>query len=76
MDPSARLLELLVLLDQHWAYAYPNHKSIPLCLISRTGKEVIERARTFMEWMTREWARGTEDGKKRANQISSPLDFK
>ncbi|KAJ1026757.1 hypothetical protein NDA16_002054 [Ustilago loliicola] len=55
IDASARLLELMVLLDQHWAYAYP-HARFPLCLISRTGKEVIERSRTYMEWMTREWA--------------------
>ncbi|EPQ30383.1 uncharacterized protein PFL1_01909 [Pseudozyma flocculosa PF-1] len=55
VDPSARLLELLVLLDQHWAYAYP-HARFPLCLVSRTGKEVLERSRTYMEWMTREWA--------------------
>lgn len=59
VDPSARLLELLVLLDQHWSYAYSSggmDKRFPLCLVSRTGKEVVERARTFMEWMTREWA--------------------
>ncbi|KDN51357.1 hypothetical protein K437DRAFT_254952 [Tilletiaria anomala UBC 951] len=55
IDPSARLLELLVLLDQHWAYAY-SHARFPLCLVSHTGSEVIERARTLMEWMTREWA--------------------
>ncbi|SNX83866.1 related to CFT2 - subunit of the mRNA cleavage and polyadenlylation factor [Melanopsichium pennsylvanicum] len=55
IDASARLLELMVLLDQHWAYAYP-HARFPLILISRTGKEVIERSRTYMEWMTREWA--------------------
>ena len=56
VDASARLLELLVLLDQHWAFAYP-HVRFPLCLVSSTGKEVVERARTLMEWMTREWAR-------------------
>ena len=61
IDPSARLLELLVLLDQHWAYAYP-HARFPLCLISRTGKEVLERCRTYMEWMTREWATKAGEG--------------
>ncbi|PWN48381.1 hypothetical protein IE53DRAFT_389433 [Violaceomyces palustris] len=91
VDPSARLLELLVLLDQHWAYAYP-HAKFPLCLVSRTGKEVVERARTYMEWMTREWATKSsganadeEDGKAKAqkkgrgmknNAPSSPLEFK
>ncbi|CAD6934080.1 unnamed protein product [Tilletia controversa] len=69
VDPSARLLELLILFDQHWAYAYastaPNPNSnnsngapprLPLCLVSKTGKEMLQRARTFMEWMTREGA--------------------
>lgn len=56
VDASSRLLELLVLLDQHWAFAYP-HVRFPLCLVSATGREVVERARTLMEWMTSEWAR-------------------
>ncbi|KAJ1597364.1 hypothetical protein NDA14_005783 [Ustilago hordei] len=88
IDASARLLELMVLLDQHWAYAYP-HARFPLCLISRTGKEVIERSRTYMEWMTREWAtkanetiEANQDKSKPPNRgnrsaaASSPLDFK
>lgn len=90
VDASARLLELLVLLDQHWAYAYP-HVRFPLCLVSNTGKEMIERARTLMEWMTKEWVRHTmpsitdddeeEAARKRQrngrdNATASPLDFK
>ena len=66
IDPSARLLELLVLLDQHWAYAYP-HANFPLCLVSQTGSEVLERARTLMEWTTREWATSAGGGPERAN---------
>ncbi|KAL9934138.1 hypothetical protein V8E36_007220 [Tilletia maclaganii] len=65
VDPSARLLELLILFDQHWAFAYantapgPNNSGtpkFPLCLVSRTGKEMLQRARTFLEWMTRDGA--------------------
>lgn len=55
VDSAARLLEILVLLDQHWAFSY-QHQRFPLCLVSHTGQEVVERARTFMEWMSREWA--------------------
>ncbi len=78
IDPSARLLELLVLLDQHWAYAY-KHVRFPLCLVSSTGAEVIERARTLMEWMTKEWAtaaagaanaKSQEEEREEANQGS------
>ncbi|PWN19876.1 hypothetical protein BCV69DRAFT_313612 [Microstroma glucosiphilum] len=50
VDASPRLLEILLLLDQHWAFSYP-HARFPLCLVSRTGKEVLERARTMREWM-------------------------
>lgn len=73
VDASARLLELLVLLDQHWAFAYP-HVRFPLCLVSSTGKEVVERARTLMEWMTKEWVRtNTSEAAKdeEANEASN-----
>jgi len=73
VDASARLLELLVLLDQHWAFAYP-HVRFPLCLVSATGKEVVERARTLMEWMTREWARAnaSQAGAEEGNEAPPP----
>ncbi len=47
-DSSARLLELLILLDQHWTFA---HLRAPVCLISRTGKEMLSVIRTMVEWM-------------------------
>ncbi|CEH15349.1 mRNA cleavage and polyadenylation factor II complex, subunit CFT2 (CPSF subunit) [Ceraceosorus bombacis] len=81
VDASARLLELLVLLDAHWAYAYPNVK-FPLCLISQNGKEVLERARALMEWTTKTWAakpnEETDSGnkKKGKDSMSQPLEFK
>ncbi|KAL4401214.1 mRNA polyadenylation protein [Malassezia pachydermatis] len=82
VDSAARMLEVLVLLDQHWAYAY-QHQRFPLCLVSHTGQEVVERARTFMEWMSREWAIQLLDAsdKQRARRTKSqaltksPLDF-
>ncbi|UZJ57241.1 hypothetical protein CBS101457_006561 [Exobasidium rhododendri] len=77
VDASARLLELLVLLDQHWAFAYP-HVRFPLCLVSATGKEVVERARTLMEWMTREWARtnASQAAAEEGNEGSAPPPHK
>ena len=33
VDGAPRLLELLVLLDQHWAFAY-QHQRFPMCLVS------------------------------------------
>lgn len=83
VDSAARLLELLVLLDQHWSFAY-QHQRFPLCLVSATGQEFVERARTFIEWMSREWAAqllADDAGKSRRHNrqsgaaLKSPLDF-
>ena len=78
VDSAPRLLELLVLLDQHWAYAY-QHMRFPLCLVSHMGQEFVERARTFMEWTTKNWATQvlSDKGRKRGRPaaLQSPLDF-
>lgn len=47
-DSSTRLLELLVLTDQHWAYS---KLKAPICLISRTSKEMLTVVRSMMEWL-------------------------
>ncbi|KZO94852.1 hypothetical protein CALVIDRAFT_483583 [Calocera viscosa TUFC12733] len=68
VDASTRVLELLVILDQHWTQAKTR---APLCLVSRTGKDCVQFVRSLMEWMggwiTREGEVPTvgRDGKKR-----------
>ncbi|KAJ6598875.1 beta-lactamase-like protein [Mycena vulgaris] len=47
-DSSTRVLELLVLLDQHWKYSRLSH---PICLLSRTGSEMLTFVRSMMEWL-------------------------
>ncbi|KII94901.1 hypothetical protein PLICRDRAFT_33730 [Plicaturopsis crispa FD-325 SS-3] len=47
-DSSTRLLELLVLLDQHWSYS---RLKFPICLMSRTGREMLTFVRSMMEWL-------------------------
>lgn len=49
-DPSARVLELLVLLESHWNFASLGQK-YPLCLISKTGRDVVGFVRSLTEWM-------------------------
>lgn len=49
-DPSARLFELLVLLETHWQFNRLGTQ-FPLCLISRTGKEAVGFVRSLTEWM-------------------------
>ncbi|KAL4076148.1 beta-lactamase-like protein [Scleroderma citrinum] len=47
-DAGPRLLELLVLLDQHWRYADFRY---PICLLSRNGREMLTFIRSMMEWV-------------------------
>ncbi|SCV73662.1 BQ2448_6092 [Microbotryum intermedium] len=50
VDASARILELLVLLETHWSYENLG-RQFPLCVVSRTAKEVVTFARSLTEWM-------------------------
>ncbi|KAJ7929959.1 beta-lactamase-like protein [Mycena leptocephala] len=45
---STRVLELLVLLDQHWKFS---RLTYPICLLSRTGSEMLTFVRSMMEWL-------------------------
>lgn len=47
-DAGPRLLELLVLLDQHWKFADFRY---PICLLSRNGREMLTFVRSMMEWI-------------------------
>lgn len=47
-DSSTRVLELLVLLDQHWNYSRLRY---PICFLSRTGREMLTFVRSMMEWL-------------------------
>ncbi|ODN95264.1 cleavage and polyadenylation specificity factor subunit 2 [Cryptococcus wingfieldii CBS 7118] len=52
VDPSPRLLELLVLLDQHWTFKREMAMwPYPLCIVSRTAQDMITFARSLIEWM-------------------------
>ncbi|KAF8338964.1 beta-lactamase-like protein [Cantharellus anzutake] len=75
-DSSTRLLELLVLLDQHWTFA---HLRVPMCLISRTGKEMLSVIRTMVDWMGGAIAREdvsvpvSRSGQRRRNDYEDDL---
>ncbi|EFP74372.1 uncharacterized protein PGTG_00328 [Puccinia graminis f. sp. tritici CRL 75-36-700-3] len=58
-DPSARLIELLLLLDSHWTQSRLD--SFPLCLVSQTGKDVVTFIRSLTEWMSPALARSSFD---------------
>ncbi|GHJ86659.1 hypothetical protein NliqN6_3061 [Naganishia liquefaciens] len=90
VDASPRLLELLVLLDQHWSYSISRENetrqrwNYPLCLVSRTAEEMLVFARSLMEWMGGAIAKAQEDvmnadNKRRGfrqKEVRSPLSFR
>ncbi|KAJ8698469.1 hypothetical protein PTI98_005175 [Pleurotus ostreatus] len=47
-DASTRVLELLVLLDQHWSFSRLRY---PICFLTRTGSEMLTFVRSMMEWL-------------------------
>ncbi|CAE6522625.1 unnamed protein product [Rhizoctonia solani] len=65
-DASTRILELLVLFDQHWSFS---KLRTPLCLVSRTANDMLTLVRSMMEWfggtVTKEEAFDTGNNKKR-----------
>ena len=67
-DASTRVLELLVLLDQHWSFARLKY---PICLLSRTGREMLTFVRSMMEWLGGTVSKedvGEETSGKRSNK--------
>ncbi|BGO93358.1 hypothetical protein NBRC10512_005524 [Rhodotorula toruloides] len=73
-DPSARLFELLILLETHWQFANLGQQ-FPLCLISRTGREAVGFVRSLTEWMGGQIAGSGAEKLKFANlRIFSSLD--
>jgi cleavage and polyadenylation specificity factor subunit 2 len=90
VDASPRLLELLVLLDQHWSYSISRESetrqrwTYPLCLVSRTAEEMLVFARSLMEWMGGAIAKAQEEGLQgaagrrgfRQREPKSPLSFR
>ncbi|EGG03329.1 uncharacterized protein MELLADRAFT_90299 [Melampsora larici-populina 98AG31] len=49
-DASARLIELIIMLDTLWTTS--RLEPFPLCLVSQTGKDMITFLRSLTEWMS------------------------
>ncbi len=91
VDASPRLLELLILLDQHRSFQIAqdmqnrsgeqwNH---PICLVSRTGQEMMAFARSLLEWMGGSVAReedeaqsGSSGRKRQRGAERTPFTFR
>jgi cleavage and polyadenylation specificity factor subunit 2 len=62
VDASARLIELLVLLDQHWSFS--KLQSFPLCLISRSSRDLTQALRNQSEFLGSNFFKGGERGRE------------
>ncbi|SGY25443.1 BQ5605_C018g08616 [Microbotryum silenes-dioicae] len=62
VDASARILELLVLLETHWSFESLG-RQFPLCVVSRTAKDVFVFTRSLTEWMGGQVGRQVGDEK-------------
>jgi cleavage and polyadenylation specificity factor subunit 2 len=88
---GSRLLELLLLLDQHWEFARLRY---PLCMVAKNGKEMLDVVRSLMEWFGGKVGEGVVAGggvgealsaatsaaaghkRKRDDEKDSPLRFR
>ncbi|KAG8746423.1 hypothetical protein FRC10_005134 [Ceratobasidium sp. 414] len=74
-DASTRVLELLVLLDQHWSFS---KLRAPLCLVTRTANDMLTLVRSMMEWLggtvTKEETFDTGSNKKRKRNQEDDAD--
>ena len=48
-DSAGRFIEILVLLEQHWAYSKLSDKACPLCLLAKNGEETMFSIRRLAE---------------------------
>lgn len=87
VDASTRLMELLILLDQHWSYSIAQAHAqgrnwiFPLCIVSKTAKQMVDFARSLMEWMGGAVAEGETsmdyNQRRNGNEMRGhPLEFR
>lgn len=71
VDAVGRMLELVLLLDGHWAASALTY---PLALLTHTGAQTLEAARSQLEWMSHALSR--DFGTKRDNPFACRCDLR
>ena len=67
VDTAGRILELLLLLEKHWAQ---NRLSYPLAMLTPVAYNTLEFAKTQLEWMNEQVAKDFEVSRDRDNPFS------
>ena len=67
VDTAGRVLELMLMLEKHWAV---NRLSYPLALLSPVAYNTLEFAKSQLEWMNETVAKEFESSKDKDNPFS------
>lgn len=67
VDTAGRVLEVMLLLEKHWAV---NRLSYPLALLSPVAYNTLEFAKSQLEWMNEQVAREFENSRDKDNPFS------
>lgn len=67
VDTAGRMLEIILLLEKHWAQ---NRLSYTLALLTPVAYNTLEFAKTQLEWMNEQVAKDFEISRDRDNPFS------
>lgn len=67
VDTAGRVLEVMLLLEKHWAV---NRLSYPLALLSPVAYNTLEFAKSQLEWMNEQVAKEFENSRDKDNPFS------
>lgn len=67
VDTAGRVLEIMLLLEKHWAV---NRLSYPLALLSPVAYNTLEFAKSQLEWMNEQVAKEFENSRDKDNPFS------
>lgn len=70
VDTAGRVLELMLLLEKHWAQ---NRLSYTLALLAPVAYNTLEFAKTQLEWMNEQVAKGFDSSRDKDNPFSMRL---
>lgn len=66
VETAGRVLELILCLDQHWAY---HHLTYPIAFLTNVATSTVEYVKSFLEWMSDSIAKSFEHTRDNAFQL-------
>lgn len=66
VETAGRVLELILCLDQHWAY---HHLTYPIAFLTNVATSTVDYVKSFLEWMSDSIAKSFEHTRDNAFQL-------